>query len=169
MDLPEAKQQFISSWGALGSTWGVSKTMAQIHALLLVSPKPLDTETVMGDLNISRGNVNMNLRALIDWGLVEKINLLGERREFFQAEKDIWKVAMRIAAERRKRELQPILRILDQVDDIEDKSASPEEIREFKKVISGLSSFTKKTDKVFNKLTTADENWFTGTLIKMMR
>ncbi len=96
MKLAEAKQQFISSWGAFGTHWGINRTMASIHALLLVSPDPLSQDDIMEQLNISRGNVNMNIRDLIDWGLVERILLQGERREYFSAEKDIWKVDTQI-------------------------------------------------------------------------
>ena len=73
MKLPEAKQQFISSWGAFGTHWGINRTMAQIHALLLISPDPLTQDDIMEELNISRGNTNMNIRELINWGLVERV------------------------------------------------------------------------------------------------
>src|SRR6266536_1582985 len=72
MKLSEAKQQFISSWGAFGTHWGINRTMAQIHALLLVSAEPLTQDDIMEELNISRGNTNMNIRELINWGLVER-------------------------------------------------------------------------------------------------
>ena len=82
MKLTEAKQQFISSWGAFGTNWGINRTMAQIHALLLVSADPLTQDDIMEELNISRGNVNMNIRELISWGLVERVILTGERKEY---------------------------------------------------------------------------------------
>ncbi|MCB0624548.1 MAG: transcriptional regulator, partial [Saprospiraceae bacterium] len=81
MDLREGKEKFIQSWGALGSSWGVNRTMAQIHALLLISPEALSADEIMEDLMVSRGNANMNLRALIDWGLVYKELKPGERKE----------------------------------------------------------------------------------------
>ena len=96
MKLTEAKAQFISSWGAFGTHWGINRTMAQIHALLLVSPDPITQDDIMEQLSISRGNVNMNTRDLIDWGLVERVLIPGERKEFFTAEKDIWKVSTQI-------------------------------------------------------------------------
>src|ERR1700741_4977652 len=101
MKYNEAKDKFIQTWGTLGSSWGISRTMAQVHALLLISPEPLSTEEIMEDLKISRGNSNMNVRDLIDWGLVYKELKAGERKEFFRAEKDIWKVAKQIIKERR--------------------------------------------------------------------
>ena len=124
MKLSEAKAQFISSWGAFGTHWGINRTMAQIHALLLISPDPLTQDDIMEELNISRGNVNMNTRELISWGLVDRVLLPGERKEFFTAEKDIWKVATQIIKERKKRALDPMLKLLAQLEDIEgDKKA----------------------------------------------
>ena len=84
MTLDEAKQHLIQAWGTLGSSWGVSRTMAQVHALLLVSPVSMTTEDIMDALQISRGNVNMNVRDLIDWGIVRKVLKPGERKEFFE-------------------------------------------------------------------------------------
>ena len=114
MKLSEAKQQFISTWGAMGTHWGINRTMAQVHALLMISPDPLTQDDVMAQLNISRGNVNMNIRDLIDWGLVDRVLIQGERKEYFTAEKDIWKVARQIIKERKKRELDPMMKLMDQ-------------------------------------------------------
>jgi DNA-binding transcriptional regulator GbsR (MarR family) len=88
MELPEAKQKFIESWGKLGSEWGINRTMAQVHALLLISPEALTTEEIMETLSISRGNANMTLRDLMGWGLIEKQHRAGERKEYFYADKD---------------------------------------------------------------------------------
>src|SRR3954471_20846731 len=99
MELKEAKDKFLNAWGTLGSNWGINRTMAQIHALLLISPNSLSAEEIMEDLKISRGNANMNLRDLIDWGLIYKEIKAGERKEFFHAEKDIWKAAKQIIKE----------------------------------------------------------------------
>ena len=79
MELVEAKQKFIEAWGKLGSEWGINRTMAQVHALLLITPEELTTEEIMETLQISRGNANMTLRDLISWGLVEKRHKPGER------------------------------------------------------------------------------------------
>ena len=116
MKLAEAKQQFISSWGAFGTHWGINRTMAQIHALLLINPEPLTQDDIMEELDISRGNTNMNIRELINWGLVERVLLTGERKEYFSAEKDIWKVVKQIVKERKKRELEPMLQLLDKLE-----------------------------------------------------
>src|SRR5215213_9868774 len=119
MKLAEARNQFIASWGAFGSQWGINRTMAQIHALLLVSADALSADDIMEQLNISRGNANMNIRELINWGLVERILQPGERKEYFTAEKDIWRVARQIVKERKKRELEPMIKMLDQLGHVE--------------------------------------------------
>ena len=84
--LREARDEFVSQWGVIGSAWGINRTMAQIHALLLISPDPLTQDDIMEGLNISRGNTNMNIRELINWGLVDRVILSGERKEFFTAD-----------------------------------------------------------------------------------
>src|SRR5215216_1590631 len=85
----EAKEKFIETWGVLGSQWGVNKTIAQIQALLLISANPLSTDDIMAELTISRGNANMSLRELLDWGIIYKKTIAGDRKEYFVAEKDV--------------------------------------------------------------------------------
>ena len=111
--LAAARATFIHGWGALGSSWGVSKTMAMIHALLLVSDEPLSTDEVMAELEVSRGNANTTLRDLIGWGLVRKVVRVGERREYFEAEKDVWTIFCTVARERKRREIEPALALLE--------------------------------------------------------
>ena len=115
MEYNEAKDRFIEAWGNLGSSWGINRSMAQIHALLLISTEALSTEDLMEQLQMSRGNVNMNIRALMDWGIAYKIHKTGERREFFACEKDVWLLAKQVSRERRRREIEPILNVLSQV------------------------------------------------------
>ena len=168
MKLTEAKQQFISSWGAFGTNWGINRTMAQIHALLLISPDPLTQDDMMEELNISRGNVNMNIRELISWGLVERVILTGERKEYFSAEKDIWKVVKLIVKERKKRELEPMLKLLDQLEEVEgdkrDKS-----VKSFVDTVSSIKKLGKQADKTLDTMIKADENWFVGGLMKLLK
>ena len=87
MKLSEAKQQFVQSWGSLATQWGINKTMAQVHALMMCTSGPLNQDQIMEQLDISRGNANMNIRELINWGLIERVILPGERKEYFTAEK----------------------------------------------------------------------------------
>jgi len=107
-----SRDEFISQWGALGSNWGINRSMAQVHALLMTAPQPMHTEEIMERLQISRGNANTNIRELIGWGLVRLVVKKGERREYFEAEKDVWKIFITITKERRRREVDPALLVL---------------------------------------------------------
>lgn len=167
MKLAEAKQQFINSWGRLGSEWGINRTMAQIHALLLVSDKAQCTEDVMEHLGVSRGNANMNLRELVNWDLIYKEHYQGDRKEYFRAEKDIWEVAKRIARERKRREIEPIKRELVQLQDIDD-NKSPE-AKEFLSMVKNIQTFTGKVDKTVDTMMKADESWFFGAILKLLK
>ena len=111
--LAQAREEFITQWGALGSQWGINRTMAQIHALLITSADPLSTDDVMAALAVSRGNAHTNLKELIAWGLVRAVVKRGERRDFFEAEKDVWQMFIIIARERKRREIDPALSILE--------------------------------------------------------
>ena len=168
MKLSEAKQQFISSWGAFGSQWGINRTMAQIHALLMVSPGPLTQEDVMEQLNVSRGNVNMNMRDLISWGLVDRVLIPGERKEYFSAEKDTWKIATQIIQERKKRELDPMLKLLGQLEKIEGDKID-KNVKQFIDTVSGIRKFGNQADKMLDMLVKADENWFLTGLMKLFK
>lgn len=168
MELNEAKEKYIQAWGTLGTNWGINRTMAQVHALLMVSPSSLSAEDIMTELKISRGNANMNLRALIDWGLVFKEHKSGERKEFFYAEKDIWKVATQVMKERRKRELEPAMKILQEVSNVEGDKKDPEYIA-FNKTIKDINGIMKKADRSIDTLAKADENWFLSTFLKVMK
>lgn len=167
MQLEEARQKFIQSWGTLGSSWGINRTMAQIHSLLLISKESLSAEEVMSALNISRGNANMNLRALIDWGLVRKEHRSGERKEFFVAEKDIWEVTRRIMAERKKRELEPVIRVLDEVSRVEG-DRNDQDVKEFIETVTTIKEFVAKLDRLSDLVSRSDRGWFYKTLMKVL-
>lgn len=110
--LKKARDEFVAQWGALGTQWGINRTMAQIHALLITAPAPLSTDEVMEDLQISRGNAHTNLKELVAWGLIRTVLRKGERREYFEAEKDVWTMFIIIARERKRREIEPAVNIL---------------------------------------------------------
>lgn len=168
MKLAEAKNQFIQAWGTLGSKWGINRTMAQLHALLLVSPDPLSTEDMMDELNISRGNVNMNVRDLIDWGLVEKVHKPGDRKEYFWAEKDIWKITRHVAKERKKRELEPVIKVLEQISEVEGDKRD-KNVKAFVESISGIKRVATNVDKTIDNMIKAEENWFFSALLKLFK
>ncbi len=166
MELEDAKLKYIHTWGSLANSWGVNKTMAQVHALLLVSTKPLSAEDIMETLQISRGNVNMNVRALIDWGIVQKELVIGERKEFFVATKDIWELFKQITKERKRREVEPVLKVLAELQEIEDDSV---EALEFKKVLNDLSKVTTTVNNILDKTIKADEHWLLSNFTKIVK
>lgn len=165
MEYGEARNKFIQAWGTLGSSWGINKAMAQIHALLLISTEPLSAEDIMSELQMSRGNVNMNLRALMDWGIVKKEHRVGERKEFFSTGKDVWELAKQVSKERRRREIEPILSVLSEVKNIT--GPDKKSVAEFKKVTGELFDFSNKVDGMIEKFTKSDQNWFYKLLMKL--
>lgn len=114
----EALERFILFWGEMASTWGINRTMAQIHALLYVSEDPLDTDAIMERLQISRGNANMNLHALVNWNLVRKVHQPGSRKDYYIAEKDVWHITAQIIKERERREIAPVMQQLQECRDL---------------------------------------------------
>ncbi len=167
MEFNEAKTKFVQTWGALGSQWGINKTMAQIHALLMVSHEPVSMEDIMEELQISRGNASMNLRALMDWGIVYKEYKAGERREFFTAEKDLDELAVKISRERSKREIKPALKILKEVSSIP--SGSDAAQQHFVDQTTKLYDFVLKADNILDKVTEFNDNWLGRMIIKLMK
>ena len=166
MQYSEAKDKFLQTWGALGTNWGINKTMAQIHALLMISPVSLSMDEIMDELQISRGNASTNLRALIDWGLIYKEYKTGERREYFAAEQNIDQLARNIALERSKREIKPTLRVLKDVQNVEDDNSA--ETRVFMAKTKELHDFVSTADTMLEKIVGQKENWITKTIIKLM-
>lgn len=108
----QAREEFVTQWGVMGAQWGINRTMAQIHALLITSPHAMSTDEVMEALRISRGNAHTNLKDLVGWGLIRIVTKRGERKEFFEAEKDVWEIFRRVARERKRREIDPALETL---------------------------------------------------------
>ena len=113
-----AQDRFIATWGQMGSAWGISRTMAEVHALLYISGDALCTDDVMDRLAISRGNASMSLRALLDWGIITRVHKRGDRKEYFLAEADVWTMFKTIARERKKREIDPVIASLYEVRDL---------------------------------------------------
>lgn len=167
MEYKEAKEKFISTWGSLGTLWGINKAMAQIHALLFVSPEPLSMEDIMEELHISRGNTSMNLRQLIDWGIVFKTSVAGERKEFFESEKDVYELARTIAKERSRREIQPTLKVLKEVSSITDDGSK--KTQELIKKTKDLYDLANTADNIMNKVALKEGNWFTKTMLKLLK
>jgi DNA-binding transcriptional regulator GbsR (MarR family) len=138
--LEQAREEFVSQWGALGTQWGINRTMAQIHALLMIAPEPMSTDEVMEELAISRGNAHTNLKELVAWGLVRVVVRKGERRDFFEAEKDVWHIFTTVAKERKRREIEPVLAVLNRCSE-ESKNIDTPEARAFHAQIRQLEEF----------------------------
>ena len=170
MNLEEAKNKFIQIWGTVGVEWGINRTMAQVHSLLLVSDEALTAEQVMEALSISRGNANMNLRELIGWGLVFRENRPGERKEYFYAEKDMWEVAQRIVAERKKRELDPMMKMIEQLRKETTSSQSQnKELQNFNKLLGDISTLGKKGNGLLELVLKLDQSAFFKPLMSFFK
>ena len=111
----DTRSEFVETWGSMGVMWGINRSMARIHALLLATREPLGLEEITAELGMSRGNASMCLRDLRHWGVVRRVNLTGERRDYYIAEDDPWSMLFRIASERKKREFDPALTALQKV------------------------------------------------------
>lgn len=110
--LEEVENQFVGLWRTMSSLWGISPTMAEIHGLLYISGAALSMDDIMERLSISRGNVSMNLTKLVEWGLVRRVHKRGDRRDYYESLSDVWEMFTLVAAQRKRREIDPILTTL---------------------------------------------------------
>ncbi|WP_298950206.1 transcriptional regulator [uncultured Nonlabens sp.] len=165
MKLEEGRSKFIQAWGSLGSSWGISKSMAQIHALLLSYPEGLSADQIMEQVQLSRGNVNTNVRELINWRLVRKETVLGERKEFFVALHDVHSIAQNIMEERKRRELEPVRRLLNELKAAK-LEGNKEEIEHFQSLLSDLADFVSQMENLTNLMTKINNNNYMKKLIK---
>ena len=148
---------FIRRWGEMGATWGINRTMAEIHALLYITAQPLCTDDVMERLHISRGNASMSLRSLCDWGIIRRLHKRGERREFFESLHDVWEIFSIIATERKRREMDPVLETIKQCQAMLDASnigkaaANQETVKLTRQRLGDMEEFMAVTNKVFQQ------------------
>jgi HTH-type transcriptional regulator, glycine betaine synthesis regulator len=108
----QVEEEFVGLWRRMSSLWGISPTMAEIHGLLYVTGAALSMDDIMARLNISRSNVSMNLSKLLDWGLVRSVHKRGDRRDYYESLSDVWEMFTLVAAQRKRREIDPILATL---------------------------------------------------------
>src|SRR3954466_652093 len=148
---------FIRRWGEMGQTWGINRTMAEIHALLYITAQPLCTDDVMERLHISRGNASMSLRALCDWGIIRRLHKRGERREYFESLSDVWEMFSIIAAERKRREMDPVLETIKQCRQmigegaLGKSGAHQEAIAATRQRLEGMEEFMEVTNRIFQQ------------------
>jgi DNA-binding transcriptional regulator GbsR (MarR family) len=110
--LDEAKATLVRCWGEMAPYWGISRTMAEVHALLFICPRPLCTDEIMAELSISRGNASMTLRSVLDWGLVRRVHYKGDRKDYYICDASVWTIFENIARQRRRREIEPIVQTI---------------------------------------------------------
>lgn len=151
--LEEVEDQFVGLWRTMGSLWGISPTMAQIHGLLYITGSALSMDEIIERLEISRGNVSMNLTKLVEWGLVQRVHRKGDRREYYQSLSDVWEMFTLVAAQRKRREIDPILTTLRRCkEELSPErlgaAAEEEEARERFRRVNDLLSFLSMMDNL---------------------
>lgn len=166
MDISEGKEKFITAWGDLGVNWGITKTMGQIHGLLLVSARVLCADDIKEELGLSSGIVNKSIKTLLEWGLIEKQDISTSRKDFYMAEKDFWNVFKKIIEHRKKKELDPLVSLLEEVACVDGVCT---ESKEFCKVLKELKLFSSKTDAALNNVMNSKANWLINSYLKMVR
>lgn len=153
--LLESKSLLVRRWGEMGGYWGINRTMAEIHALLFVSHEALCTDDIMDALKISRGNASMNLRGLLDWGLIRRVHHLGDRKEYFEADADVWHMFETIMRERRRREVEPIIATIDRCRemvserDADLSDVDPADVKEYCRRLDELRDFLSTMGSLF--------------------
>jgi DNA-binding transcriptional regulator GbsR (MarR family) len=152
----QAQDRFIAAWGQMASAWGISRTMAEVHALLYIRGQALCTDETMDRLEISRGNASMSLRALVEWGIVARIRRRGDRKEYFVAEDDIWAMFRAVVRNRIKREVEPLLASLFEIRDLTSRGGiaragadvPPDEVREHNHRLDAMLEFIRTIDRL---------------------
>ncbi len=114
MKLSEIQQKFVLHWGEMGTRWGINRTVAQIHALLFISPKPLNAEDIAETLEVARSNVSNSIRELQGWRIVRLVHVMGDKRDHFESTKDVWEMFRTVLDERKRREIDPTVAVLEE-------------------------------------------------------
>lgn len=162
--LSPVQQRFVLHWGEMGVRWGINRTVAQIHALLFISPRPLNAEDLAGALSIARSNVSTSLRELQGWGIVRLVHVMGDKRDHFESIKDVWELFRVVLDERKKREIDPTLAMLREcVDEAARDGAHTDDYTETK--LRELHGFFEATMGWYQTL----RAWPPATLVKVMK
>ena len=166
--LDEAKEEFLNHWGIVGPQWGINRTMAQVHALLFISPEPITTDDIMEELQISRGNAHKNLKELINWGLIKTVIKKGDRKEYFQAEKDVMKMFKTIIKERQKREVAPALEVVKNCAD-KTKGLNSKEAKAFHSQMNDITDLLATGSSILNKFSESEQGLILKLLLKSLK
>jgi DNA-binding transcriptional regulator GbsR (MarR family) len=163
VNLTPAAQKFVLHWGEMGQAWGINRTMAQVHALLFVSPDPLDAEEISKLLDVSRSNVSTSLRELITWGVVKRVHIIGDRRDRFEALKDVMETFRVIMAERKRREMDPTITLLEHC--VREAKAGGESERYTEEQLEKMLEFTRMVTTWYSHI----DNLSTSSLMRLFR
>ena len=153
----EVIRRFVEHWGMMARSWGINPSMGELFALLYITGSAWTAEDLRLWLRVSRGNVSMNLRELLAWGVVHKDHHQGERRELFRAETDVWTLFRRILAERKRRELEPTIQVLDATFDVTELDPR---LAELNRRIEPLKRFFTAIDSLADRLLSLNSNEF---------
>jgi len=150
MELTPVMTRFVLHWGEMGSRWGVNRTVAQIHALLFLSDKPLTAEDIADTLDIARSNVSTSLKELQNWGLARINHVMGDRRDHFDTSRDIWEIFRIVMEERRRREIDPTLSVLRDcvLDESSHQPQDTQALARIRMVLEFLESLTEWADEM---------------------
>jgi len=148
--LPPAIERFVVHWGEMGTAWGVNRSVAQIHALLYVSDEPMTAEDIAERLAMARSNVSTSLRELLSWSLIRRVHVMGDRRDYYEAEADMFEMVRRIALGRKGREIEPALNVLRAC--VAEAKGDPRVSAAARRRLNAMLSFTETVDKSFNEI-----------------
>ena len=163
MNVSEKSQYFITEWGKLGVAWGINKTMAHIHALLLCSCEALCADEIRARLDIGKGSAHQNIKLLKEWKLIIPIHKDGVRKEYFQAEKDMWVIFRQILINRKNKELTPLISLLEKVST--ETSECPKD-QSFNLMISDMLQVSQKADSALNNFISLDSDEIIGKIFQ---
>ncbi len=161
--LSTVQQKFILHWGEMGIRWGINRTVAQIHALLFISPKPINAEEIADTLDVARSNVSNSLKELQGWGIVKRVHVLGDSRDHFESMKDVWEMFRVVLDERKKREIDPTVALLRDCVAEAHKDKETDEYTEQK--LQELADFFEVTTAWYGQI----RLWPTGALTKFVK
>jgi DNA-binding transcriptional regulator GbsR (MarR family) len=161
--LSSVQQKFILHWGEMGTRWGVNRTVAQVHALLQISPRPLNADDIVGTLDVARSNVSTSLKELQGWGIVRLVHVLGDKRDHFESMRDVWEMFRIVMDERKKREFDPTMRMLHECIAEAAKDKATDKYTEQR--LRELYAFFDTTSALYGQV----RRWPTAALLKLMK
>lgn len=161
--LSPVEQKFILHWGEMGTRWGINRTVAQIHALLYIAPRPLHAEEIASTLSVARSNVSTSLKELQGWGIVKRVHVLGDQRDHFESMKDVWEMFRVVLDERKKREIDPTLAMLRECIAEAEKDKATDETTQVR--LRALADFFETTTAWYGQV----RQWPTSALTKFMK